>query len=159
MTLDTFRLIEKCIFHGSVESCCKEISFVNAEVFLKFFVSLFIFPVLISSTSSESISQISFFKTSRSYLTFQPFNLAILIQYKTIIDKATKVHLKTLMNQTINIRECSQVFLTRLSDFMIAIKVLLTKLYICLRFLCLILNVLKMQNFMRIFVSCFDKVE
>ena len=127
MTLDTFRLIEKCIFHGSVESCCNEISFVNAEVFLKFFVSLFIFPVLISSPSSESKSQISFFKTSRSCLTFQPFNLAILTQYKTIINKAkTKVHLKTLMNQTINIQEYSQVFLTRLSDFMIAIKVLLT---------------------------------
>ena len=30
------------------------------------------------------------------------------------------------MNQTINIRECLQVVLTRLSDFMIAIKVLLT---------------------------------
>ena len=26
---NAFRLIEKCIFHGSMESCCNEISFVN----------------------------------------------------------------------------------------------------------------------------------
>ena len=33
------------------------------------------------------------------------------------------------------------------------------KLDTCLPFLCLILNVLKDQNFMRMSVSCFDKVE
>ena len=31
-----FRFTEKCIFHGSVKSCCNEISFVNTYVFLFF---------------------------------------------------------------------------------------------------------------------------
>ena len=43
--LNTFRVIEKCIFHGSIKSCCNEIGFVNTCVFLLLiFVSLFIFP-------------------------------------------------------------------------------------------------------------------
>ena len=76
-------------------------------------------------------------------------------EYKTDMNMTEKLsstfteHNYTLVNQTINIRECLQVVLTRLSDFMIAIKVLLTCSTLFLAFL---------ENFRRIFVSSFDKV-
>ena len=51
--------------------------------------------------------------------------------------------------------------LSRLSDFMIPVKALLTRSTLVYRFLSLILtglNVLKVQSFTRIFVSYFGKV-
>ena len=53
-------------------------------------------------------------------------------EYKTDMNMTEKLsstfteHNYTLVNQTINIRKCLQVVLIRLSDFMIAVKVLLT---------------------------------
>ena len=78
-------------------------------------------------------------------LTFQLSNQVSLIQYQIIVNKAaTKAQLKTLMNQTINIHK-------NLCKFSWQGWVILWSWW---RFLCL-----KVQNFMRMFVSCFDKVE
>ena len=67
----------------------------------------------------------------------EKLNSTFTVEYKTNMNMTKKLsstfttehqtgHNYTLVNQTIIIRECLQVALTKLSDFMIAIKVLLT---------------------------------
>ena len=63
------------------------------------------------------------------------------------------------MNQTINIRECLQVFFYKVEWFYDRYKSFINKALHLFTTFNLVLNVLKIQNFMRIFVSCFDKVE